>query len=265
MTAEPEILRREMILMGTGTSMGVPVIGCDCDVCRSPNPRNQRTRTGVAVRAEGGTFLIDTPPELRLQMVRERIPMAHGVLFTHGHADHLFGLDDTRLFSHRLKRPTPLYCEASTEDNIRSAFRYAFQEAPPEALPGAIPKFEFQRIGEEPFTICGQLVRPIRLMHGRLPVLGFRFNDVAFCTDVSSIPEASWPLLQNLDVLVIDALRDEPHPTHLGVFQALDIINRLKPNRAYLTHCSHSLEYEATNARLPGHVQLSYDGLRIPF
>jgi len=257
--------RPELVLLGTGTSVGVPVIGCDCPVCHSPNPRNHRTRTCVAVHATDGTFLIDTPPELRLQMVRERISTADAVIFTHGHADHLFGLDDTRIFIHRNHKPLPLYCEASTEENIRSAFSYAFREHPPEAIKGAIPKFELHRIDEQPFTVCGQQVQPLRLMHGRLPVLGFRINNVAFCTDVSFIPDVTYPLLQGLDVLIIDALRDEVHPTHLAVFQALQIIDRVKPRRAYLTHCSHSLEYEATNARLPPHVQLSYDGLRIAF
>lgn len=257
--------KNELVLLGTGTSVGVPVIGCDCEVCRSPNPRNQRTRTGVAVHAEGGTFLIDTPPELRLQLVRERIGLAHAVVFTHGHADHLFGLDDTRLFIHKLDQPLALYCEEFTEQNIRSAFSYAFREPPPEALKGAIPKFDLRRIDEQPFTVCGQQIQPLRLLHGRLPVLGFRINNVAFCTDVSHIPETTYPLLEGLDVLILDALRDEPHPTHLAVHQALDVIARVKPQRAYLTHCSHHLEYEATNARLPAHVQLAYDGLRIPF
>jgi phosphoribosyl 1,2-cyclic phosphate phosphodiesterase len=254
----------EMVLMGTGTSTGVPMIGCDCDVCRSPNPRNQRLRSGVAVYAPEGNFLIDTSPEVRLQMIREQIQLIHAVIFTHGHADHLFGLDDTRLFPFRMKKALPLFCEEFTEQNIRSAFHYAFRPPPKEAHPGSIPQFEFNRIDTTPFDLLGFHIRPIRLMHGRLPVLGFRINNVAFCTDVNRIPDESWPLLEGLDVLVIDALRDEPHPTHFGVGQALDVIKKVKPKRAFLTHCSHKLEYEATNARLPSHVQLAYDGLRIP-
>lgn len=257
--------QRGLVMLGTGTSSGVPVIGCECDVCLSPNPRNQRTRSGVAVHAPEGTFLIDTCPELRLQLVRERIRLAHAVIFTHGHADHVFGLDDTRLFAFRLNHALPLYCEAGTEDNIRSAFRYAFLPPPREAHPGAIPQFDIHRIGEQPFELLGQTIQPIRLLHGRLPVLGFRFNNVAFCTDVSSIPDSSWPLLEGLDVLILDALRDKPHPTHFGVDQALEVIERVKPKRAYLTHISHSLEHETTCARLPGNVELAYDGLRIPF
>ena len=257
--------RPELVMLGTGTSTGVPVIGCECDVCLSPNPRNHRTRSGVAVHAPEGTILIDTGPELRLQLLRERIRLAHAVIFTHGHADHIFGLDDTRLFAHRLNHALPLYCESWTEDNIRSAFRYAFLPPPREAHPGAIPQFEMLRIGEQPFELLGQHIQPIRLLLGRWPVLGFRFNNVAFCTDVSSIPDASWPLLEGLDVLILDALRDKPHPTHLSIDQALEVIERVKPKRAFLTHISHSLEHESTCARLPGNVELAYDGLRIPF
>lgn len=255
----------EIVLLGTGTSVGVPVIGCDCETCRSPNPRNHRTRTGVAIHPPDGTILIDTSPELRLQLIRERIPLAHAVIFTHGHADHLFGLDDTRLFAYRLGRPMPLYCEKFTEDNIRSAFRYAFMPPPKEAHRASIPQFDLQRIGEEPFEVLGQRIVPIRLFHGRLPVLGFRINNVAFCTDVSRIPDESFPLLEGLDVLILDALRDKPHPTHLSVDQALEIVKQVKPKRTFLTHVSHSLEYETTNARLPANVELAWDGLRIPF
>ena len=264
-TSEPSSDRRELVMLGTGTSTGVPVIGCDCETCQSPNPRNRRTRSGVAVYAPEGVILIDTSPELRVQLLRERIRLAHAAIFTHGHADHVFGLDDTRLFAFRLNHAFPLYCEANTESNIRSAFRYAFLPPPPEAHAGAIPNWEMHRIGEEPFGLLGQTIQPIRLLHGRLPVLGFRFNNVAFCTDVSSIPNSSWPLLEGLDVLILDALRDKPHPTHFGIDQALEVIDRVKPKRSYLTHISHSLEHETTCARLPGNVELAYDGLRIPY
>ena len=256
---------RELILLGTGTSHGVPIIGCHCPVCTSTNPRNNRTRTGVAVRTNEGTFLIDTSPELRIQLLRERIDVVHAVIYTHSHADHLFGLDDLRLFGYRLKRAIPLYCEAVVEAQIRAAYSYAFETQDPDQHYGAIPQLELRRIGVAPFELLGVRVQPIRLMHGKLPILGFRIGDVAFCTDVSFIPDESWPLLDGLDVLVIDALRDEPHATHFGVSQALEAIERVKPKQAYLTHVSHYLEYTATNARLPKGVELSYDGLRIPY
>lgn len=263
--SEVTLKKRELVMLGTGTSTGVPMIGCECDTCQSPNPRNHRTRSGVAVHAPEGTILIDTCPELRMQLVREQIRIAHAAIFTHGHADHIFGLDDTRLFAHRLNQAFPLYCESSTEDNVRSAFRYAFLPPPKEAYAGALPQFEIKRIGEQPFEVLGQEIQPIRLLHGRLPVLGFRFNNVAFCTDVSTIPDSSWPLLEGLDVLILDALRDKPHPTHLSIEGALEVVERVKPQRTFLTHISHSLEHETTCARLPGSVELAYDGLRIAF
>lgn len=259
------ISRRELILLGTGTSHGVPIIGCHCAVCCSTDPRNNRTRTGVAVDTGAGTFLIDTPPELRIQLLRERIDVAHAVIYTHSHADHLFGLDDLRLFGYRLNQAIPLYCEEIVEKQIRAAFSYAFAPHDPGLHYGAIPQLELRRIGLESFELLGVRVTPIRLMHGRLPVLGYRVGDVAFCTDVSYIPDESWPLLEGLDVLIIDALRDEPHETHFGIPQALAAIERVKPRQAYLTHVSHYLDYSETNARLPNGVELSYDGLRIPF
>jgi phosphoribosyl 1,2-cyclic phosphate phosphodiesterase len=259
------VREREIILLGTATSVGVPVIGCSCDVCTSTNPRNHRTRTGVLVRAPEGDFLIDTPPELRLQLVREKVPTVHAVVYTHSHADHIFGLDDLRICGYRNNKPVVLCCEHTVEQQIRASFGYAFANEVLNAHHFAIPNLEFRPIGLEPFELLGVTVQPIRLMHGKLPLLGFRIGNVAFCTDVSFIPEESWPLLDGLDVLVIDALREQPHPTHFSVGQALEVIERAKPRQAYFTHVSHSLEYEATNARLPKGVELSYDGLRIPY
>lgn len=241
------------------------MIGCECEVCTSTNPRNHRTRTGVAVFAPEGTFVIDTPPELRLQLVREKIPVVHAAVYTHSHADHIFGLDDLRICGFRLDRSIPLYCEEPVEAQLRSAFHYAFSDNAINPHHFAVPRLHFERISTRPFDVLGLKVAPIRLMHGNLPVLGFRMNDVAFCTDVSCIPEESWPLLEGLDVLVIDALRDRPHPTHFNIEQALETVERVKPRRTYLTHISHSLEYEETNARLPANVELAYDGLRIAY
>lgn len=264
MTAS-EKSRGELILLGTGTSVGVPMIGCDCAVCTSLNPKNHRTRTGVAVNSARGTFVIDTPPELRLQLVREKVRLVEGAVYTHGHADHIFGLDDLRTSGWKLSRPIPLFCEETVERQLRSAFGYAFEIPSQDLHPGAIPKLEFQRIGLDPFEVLGQRVQPIRLLHGRLPVLGFRINDVAFCTDVSRIPDESWPLLEDLDVLILDALQNNPHPTHFGIAQSLEVVERVRPRRAFFTHVSHKLDYDATNARLPSGVELAYDGLRIPF
>lgn len=243
--------------------MGVPLIGCSCEVCTSTNPRNQRTRTGVAVHAPQGTFLIDTPPELRLQLVRERIGMVEAVLYTHAHADHLLGLDDLRIFGFKRKAPVDLYCEENVEAAIRQTFAYAFDTGESDH---SRPYLAFRRIGVAPVRLLGMEVRPLRLMHGKLPVLGFRIGRVAFCTDCSAIPDESWPLLQGLETLILDALWwGEEHPTHFNVQQALEVIERVQPRRAYLTHVSHRMEYAATNARLPAGVELAYDGLRIEF
>jgi phosphoribosyl 1,2-cyclic phosphate phosphodiesterase len=263
METPPDNAPSQMTLMGTGTSNGVPMIGCHCDVCRSTNPKNHRMRTGVLVRAPLGNFLIDTPPELRLQLLREKVDLIEGVVFTHGHADHIFGLDDLRLFGYYLKRAVPLYCDPQTEERIRQSFDYCFGNPAFNNHPGATPQLEINSIGLEPFDLLGLTLRPIRLWHGKLPVLGFRINQVAFCTDVSRVPDESWPLLEGLDTLVIDALRDKPHPTHFSIDQALEVVDRVRPRRTFLTHISHTLDHDATNARLPPGVELAYDGLKI--
>ena len=254
-----------MILLGTGTSVGVPIIGCDCAVCTSDDPKNKRTRSGVFVPAPQGNFVIDTSPELRMQLIREDVQMVHAALYTHSHADHLFGLDDLRIFGHRLDAPVTLHCEEIVERHIRKAFFYAFEPPGKHMHKFAVPKLQFRRIGLEPFDLLGQRIQPIRLYHGRLPLLGFRIGKVAFCTDVSEIPEESWPHLEDLDVLILDALRDKPHPTHFSIEQSLAVVERVKPKRAYFTHIAHWLDHAETNARLPENVELAYDGLRIPF
>lgn len=252
-----------MTLLGTGTSMGVPMIGCDCDVCRSENPRNHRTRTGVYIKAPEGAFLIDTSPELRLQLTRERIMSVDAVLFTHAHADHILGLDDLRVFGYKKKGPVPLYCEPNVEATLRQTFSYAFLDSVIRDTWHSYPNLEFRSIGFHPFELLGLQVQPLRLMHGKLPVLGFRFGNVAFCTDVSQIPPESMALLEGLDTLVLDALWKEEHPTHFNIAQALEVIRILKPREAFLTHVSHRLEYEKTNRELPDNVNLAYDGLKI--
>lgn len=256
---------RRLIVLGCGTSVGVPMIGCDCRVCTSANPKNNRTRSSVLFQLPGGNLLVDTTPELRLQMVRERIPVAHAVLYTHYHVDHVFGLDDARLFPGKIGGPLPLYCTADTEDVIRQAFAYAFVPGSEDLPPGVIPKLEFRRIPPGPFPVLGELVTPIPLIHGRFDCLGFRIGDVAYCTDVSTVPESSYPMLEGLDVLILDALRpDRPHPSHLGVPQALDVIARVKPRRAYFTHMGHEMDYDHPPA-LPPNVAFAHDGLTFNF
>jgi phosphoribosyl 1,2-cyclic phosphate phosphodiesterase len=254
----------ELILLGTGTSVGVPSIGCGCQVCQSSDPYNQRLRCAAILGLPGGNLLIDTPPDLRTQLLRERIGIVHAVLFTHEHADHIFGLDDLRLFQFYLGSAVPLFCEDFVERRIRHSFDYAFTNFQ-ETHEGAAPKLEFRRISTDPFEVLGQRIIPIRLRHGgRFQVLGFRVGNVAYCTDTNELPAESWPLLEGLDVLVLDALRDRPHATHFSLGEAVDVARRLKPKQTYFTHISHELDHRATNARLPQGMQLAYDGLRIP-
>lgn len=256
---------RTFTFLGTGTSVGVPMVGCSCPVCLSINPRNHRYRCSVLIGTPQGNILIDTAPELRLQLLREKVHAVHAVLFTHYHADHLFGLDDVRPLCRYLGGPMPLYCTGEVEDKIRQAFFYAFAKGAEHLPPGYIPKLIFRQITEDPFTVLGQRLVPIPLVHSHFNVFGFRIGDVAYCTDVNRIPERSWPLLEGIRVLVLDALRNKPHPGHLSVEEALAIVRRLKPERAYLTHIAHELDHETTNARLPPGVELAYDGLKFEF
>jgi phosphoribosyl 1,2-cyclic phosphate phosphodiesterase len=255
---------RTFTFLGTGTSVGVPMIGCECPVCRSGHPRNQRYRSSVLIGAPQGNILIDTGPELRLQLLREKIKLVHAVLYTHYHVDHLFGLDDLRLMSRYLNGPMPIYCTDEVEAVIRQAFSYAF--VPDKELPmGAVPKLEFQRIDAKPFQVLGQRIVPIPLIHAWYNVFGFRIDDVAYCTDVNELPAASWPLLEGLRVLVIDALRFKPHPAHFSLNEALDVIERLGPEKAYLTHMGHEFDYQELNPKLPAGVEMAYDGLSFVF
>ena len=257
-------IRGQLVLLGTGTSVGVPTIGCPCRVCHSPDPHNQRTRCGAILGLPEGNLLIDTPPDLRFQLLREGLGIVHAVLYTHEHADHLFGLDDLRLMPFYLGHAVPLYCEAFVEQRIRKAFDYAFTDITPTHA-GAVPQLTFQCLGLDPFEVLGTRVIPLRLKHGpRFDVLGFRFGNVAYCTDTNEIPPESWPLLEGLDVLILDALRTRPHPTHFCLEQAVAVAERLRARRTLFTHVAHDLEYAETNARLPPGMELAYDGQRVP-
>ena len=252
-----------MILLGTGTSVGVPAIGCDCAVCTSSNPRNNRTRSGAILGLPTGNLLFDTSPDLRHQLLREGIGMVHSVVFTHEHADHLHGLDDLRLFPYVLGHAVPLFCSEFVETRIRTVFDYAFDQREPTHA-GAAPQLQIHRIETVPFEVLHTILQPIPLVHGpNCSVLGFRIGNVAYCTDTNYIPESSLEHLQGLDCLVLDALRYAPHPTHFCVEEALRVVEHINPKMTFLTHLSHDLEYESANARLPDNVRLAYDGQRI--
>lgn len=257
-------IRGRLVLLGTGTSVGVPAIGCGCAVCTSSDPRNTRTRCAAICGLPEGNLLVDTPPELRIQLLREQIGLVHAVLFTHEHADHLFGLDDLRLFPFYLGHAVPVYCETQVEDRIRQSFDYAFRGSTP-THPGAAPQLTLHHIDTNPFRLLGAPIIPLRLGHGpRFQVLGFRIGNVAYCTDTNHIPDSTWPLLEGLDVLILGALRRRPHPTHFSVDEAVEVARRIGARRTYFTHTSHELEYHATNEQLPPNIELAYDGLNIP-
>ena len=256
---------RELTFLGTGTSTGVPVIGCDCEVCQSENPRFKRLRASVLISSPGGRVLIDTTPDLRQQFLRENVPFAHAVMFTHHHADHVFGLDDVRTFSRHLGKALPIYCEPATEAFIRRAFSYAFDEEVQAYPAGGVPKIEFHRITRPTVEVLDHEVVPVPLEHGRYDVLGFRFGGLAYCTDVSRIPNESERLLEDLDVLILDALRPQKHPTHFSLDEALDVVDRLRPRRTYFTHLSCQMHPERDAKRLPEGVAFAYDGLKLAF
>ena len=257
-----------LTLLGTGTSAGVPIIGCDCAVCTSADPRDRRDRPGAMVRyrdraGDERTVLIDTTPDLRHQMLRHRVMRIDGVVYTHNHADHIFGIDDLRRFNAVMREPIDIHAERPVLDGLHQTFNYIFEpkkNVNKSFVPMLIPN---ELRVDEPVEIAGRPWQPLRLMHGRLPILGFRVGGLAYCTDCSAIPPDTYPRLDGLDVLVIDALRYRHHPTHMNVDQALAVIEAVRPRRAYLTHIAHDIRHAELEAKLPEGVSLGYDGLTV--
>jgi len=250
--------RGRVTFLGSGTSAGVPMIGCRCAVCRSDDPRDKRLRPSILVTGPDGQVLVDTSPDLRQQALTHGIDRLDAVIFTHSHADHILGLDEVRRFNHMQGRPLPCYATEATWADIRQTFHYAFSDRPRTG--GGVPEIT-QHVIDGPVVAGGMRFVPVLLWHGRMPVLGFRTGDFAYLTDCNRLDDAAWPLLDGLDTLVLDALRDKPHTTHFTVAEALEVVRRLAPRRAYLTHMTHDLGHQATNERLPAGVQLAYDGL----
>jgi phosphoribosyl 1,2-cyclic phosphate phosphodiesterase len=250
-----------IVVLGSGTSMGVPMVGCRCKVCRSDDPRDKRLRPSVLVRYGPHRVLIDTSPDLRYQALRYGIERVDGVLYTHSHADHILGLDDLRPFNFMQREEIPIYGSAETLDVIERTFRYVFDSSPTES---SRPRLKPYLFTEGPVVIRDLEFEPIKVAHGRGTVYGFRFGDCAYLTDHSQIPEESMARLKGLDVLFLDALRYNPHPTHSTVDQSLKTVEALRPRRCFFTHISHDLSHAAVEVRLPSHVRIAFDGLEIP-
>jgi phosphoribosyl 1,2-cyclic phosphate phosphodiesterase len=251
----------EAVILGCGTSHGVPMVACDCPVCTSEDPKNHRTRCSVLILGNEGTLLVDAPPELRLQLVRERIHRVDAVLITHSHADHIMGLDDVRRFNELTNSPMPVYAQRQTLQDVRRVFRYAFE--PPAQEGGGLPAYDLIPAGSE-VRVGDVRATLFEVLHGRLPVLGLRVGDFAYLTDVSEIPDQAWEKLRGLGTLVMDATRRDPHPSHFHLEKAIEVAMALNARQTYFTHLSHDYDYEATRAELPAGIELAYDGLRIP-
>ena len=257
-------MKATLTVLGSGTSMGVPTVGCTCAVCTSSDPHDRRLRPSIMVQWDGRTVLIDTSPDFREQAIREHIRRIDAVLYTHGHADHILGLDDVRPLS--FPRITgggkiPLYATENTARVLRHVFRYIFDG---DYKYGGLAQVEIRNV-DGPIKLFGATFIPLVVNHGDYPIEAYRFGSAAYLTDFSSVPDQTMAQLQGLDILILDALRHHPHPTHSTVANSLQIVERLKPKRTFFTHMSHDLPHEATNASLPDNVRLSYDGLKLKF
>ena len=246
--------------LGTGTSQGVPVIGCDCLVCRSEDPRDNRLRTSAHITHLDKSFVIDTGPDFRQQMLREKINYLDFILYTHHHKDHIAGMDDIRSYNFRLNKAIPIYASFDTILQLKNEFPYVFT---PHGYGGA-PRIEVHEIHNQPFAVQNFEIIPVEVFHHKLPVLGFRIGQFAYITDANSIPGKELEKIKNIKVLVINALQKSPHVSHFTLDEALEEIEKINPDQAYITHISHSMGlHEEVTRELPDHVSLAYDGLKI--
>lgn len=252
--------KARLTFLGTGTSQGVPIIGCGCEVCRSADSRDKRLRSSALVDYEGLRILVDAGPDFRQQMLRENVSHVDAILLTHNHKDHTGGLDDIRAFNYLEKCSTQIYCEKYVEESLRNEYSYAFAE---EKYPGA-PEWDVHTIDAEPFTVKGVRIVPIRGMHYRLPVLGYRFGNIAYCTDMNFIPEEEFGKLRGLDHFIINCVRSGHHISHFSIEEAVAVCRRVGAKQSWLTHLSHQLPCHSVLASaLPSGISPARDGLVI--
>lgn len=250
----------KITVLGSGTSVGVPTPGCHCKVCTSGDPRDNRLRPSILITYAGRNVVIDTTPDFRTQVLRAGVDRVDAVVFTHAHADHIMGMDDLRPFNFRQKTSIPIFAAADTMENIQRCFGYIFDDSDRES---SVPQLDCHTLNGEPFDLFGLEFQPIPILHGRTPIYGFRFGRAAYLTDHSEIPETSLGQLRGLDVLFLDALRHNPHPTHSTVERSLKSAEQLAPQRTFFTHICHDLPHAQTESRLPPHIRLAYDGLEL--
>ena len=250
----------EILFLGTGTSHGIPVIGCACSTCLSTNEKNKRLRSSVLITIDDKHILIDTSIDFRQQALRYRIHQVDAVLFTHHHVDHIFGLDDTRVFNKMYKKKIPCYAGHETIRKLKHVFSYIFDY--PD-IPGGIPMLEFTAVDEGPFDVLGTSVIPIEILHGKMPIYAYRIGNLIYATDCSFIPDRSIEKFKDAEVLVLDCLRIKKHPTHFNLEQALSMAEKIGARQTYLTHMSHDIEHDTVTKLLPDSVVLAYDGLKL--
>lgn len=250
-----------VLFLGTGTSHGVPMIGCDCAVCQSTDPRDSRLRPSIYLECDDGMrVLVDTTPDLRQQALTHDLRRVDAVVYTHSHADHILGLDEVRRYNHMTKAPLPLYGDAATLADLRRVFSYVFAPQPKKG--GGVPQLRLNTI-VGPFCLGRTEFRPLTVFHGGRPVLAYRIGRFAYVTDCNEIPESTLTALEGVDVLVLDALRRKRHPTHFSLEEAVAIAERIRARQTFFTHCCHDLGHEETCASLPEGMSLAYDGLRL--
>lgn len=250
----------KITFLGSGTSQGVPVIGCTCEVCQSLDYRDKRLRSSIRVEVEGQSFIIDAGPDFRQQMLRENVRRVDAVIFTHAHRDHTAGLDDVRAYNFLQEMDMPVYGTQSVMDQLKIEYAYAFAK---DAYPG-IPRLILNLVDIEPFSVNGVTITPLPVMHLKLPVLGFRFGDFSYITDANYIPDETIEKLQGTDTLVLNALQIQPHVSHFNLAEAIQMVNRIRPKKTYFTHISHKLGLHAhVEKNLPDGILLAYDGLEI--